>query len=182
MFVAICRALAKTWREWFRVVHFSVQADHIHLIVEADDKDALTRGLQGLSIRLARAINRVARRKGTVFSERYHMRGFTSPRGVRNVLVYVLLNRRKHYAKTAWATGNEAPRGVDPMSSGYWFDGWRTPPKTEAPPHWQPDDLVPVQPARSWLASKGWRRHGLIGIVERPKLDADQEAWLSLLE
>jgi REP element-mobilizing transposase RayT len=74
VFLGIRRALAKTPREWFRVVHFSVQTDHIHLIVEADDRVALSRGMAGLSIRLARAINRVAGRSGNVFTDRYRAR------------------------------------------------------------------------------------------------------------
>jgi putative transposase len=159
VFLAIRRALAKTWREWFRVVHFSVQVDHIHMIVEADDKMALSRGMRGLSIRLARRINQVAGRRGMVFADRYHARALGSPHEVRHCLVYVLLNFRKHLGR---------PAGVDPASSGFWFRGWKSPPSTE-PPGWSIDETVPVMPARTWLARQGWQRHGLIDVAEQPK-------------
>jgi REP element-mobilizing transposase RayT len=159
VFVAIRRALAKTWREWFRVVHFSVQVDHIHIIVEADDSLALSRGMAGLSIRLARKINHVAGRKGKVFADRYHARALASPREVRRCLVYVLLNYRKHLGRSA---------AVDPASSGFWFYGWKSAPST-APPGWEPDEPIPVQPARTWLAREGWRKHGLIDVTDQPK-------------
>jgi putative transposase len=162
LFLAIRRALPKTAREWFRVVHFSVQADHIHMVVEGDDKVSLSRGLAGLSIRLARAINRVAGRRGQVFSERYHARALGSPREVRHCLVYVLLNFRKHLNR---------PAGVDPASSGFWFHGWKAR-ASGRPPGWDDDEPVPVQPARTWLARKGWERHGLIDLSERPKPEA----------
>lgn len=177
VYVAVRRALAATWREWFRAIHFSVQSDHVHLIVEADDTVTLSRGMAGLTIRLARAINRAAGRKGKVFSERYHTRELSTPRETRNAIVYVVLNRRKHAAKTARATGlaslagSAGSAGIDPMSSGYWFDGWKTPPTGDRyPPSWVADDAVPVRTARTWLARKGWRRHGLIADDERPKL------------
>jgi REP element-mobilizing transposase RayT len=158
IFFELRRALAKTWREWFRVVQFSVQIDHVHLIVEASDKVALSRGIAGLSIRLARAINRVLYRKGNVFSDRYHARALGTPREVRNGLVYVLLNFRKHL---------DRPPGVDPASSGFWFEGWKLRSRS-VPPGFQPGDAIPVQPARGWLARVGWRRHGLIDSHERP--------------
>ncbi len=194
VYVAVRGALADTWREWFRVIHFSVQSDHVHLIVEADDTITLSRGMAGLTIRLARAVNRAAGRKGKVFSERYHTRELSTPRETRNAIVYVLLNRRKHAAKTgsamgfaglagsagsvgvagsagvAGSVGVAGSAGIDPMSSGYWFDGWKAPSGDRYPPGWVADDAVPVRPARTWLARKGWRRHGLIANDERPKV------------
>jgi REP element-mobilizing transposase RayT len=158
IFIALRCAFAKTSREWFRVVQFSVQTDHVHLIAEANDKVALSRGLTGLSIRLAHAINRVLVRKGQVFTDRYHARVLSTPREVRHALVYVLLNFRKHL--------DRAPR-VDAASSGFWFEGWKLPPRAE-PSRFLHDEDTPVQPARTWLARVGWRRHGLIALHERP--------------
>jgi hypothetical protein len=119
---------------------------------------ALSRGVAGLSIRLARTINRVLARKGEVFSDRYHARALSTPREVRHGLVYVLLNFRKHL---------DRPGGVDPASSGFWFDGWKLSCPSR-PPGWTLDEVVPVQRARSWLARVGWRRHGLISFHEQP--------------
>jgi REP element-mobilizing transposase RayT len=80
LFLAICRALSRTVRSWFRVVQFSVQVDHVHLIVEADDRLSLSRGMTGLSVRVARAFNRVIGRRGFVWSERFHSRALKTPR------------------------------------------------------------------------------------------------------
>jgi REP element-mobilizing transposase RayT len=155
VFPAVCRALAAASHGGFRVLHFSVQDDHVHLIVEADDTGALGRGLRGLAIRVARAVNRALGRRGRVWSDRYHARPLTTPREVRHCLVYVLLNWRKHC---------EEERGLDPCSSALWFDGWRDA-VARAPA------AAPVVRARTWLAAVGWRRHGLLGIDERPRAE-----------
>src|SRR5437867_9154595 len=127
--------------------------DHLHLIVEADDTQALGRGLRSLVIRVARAVNRALGRRGRVWGDRYHARALTTPREVRHCLVYVLRNRSKHC---------EGERGLDPCSSAVYFDGWRQPvgPVPPAPP---------VVRARTWLAAIGWRRLGLLDIDERPR-------------
>jgi REP element-mobilizing transposase RayT len=138
------RALAAGSKEWFRVVHFSVQSNHVHLIVEAVSTVALSRGMQGLAVRCARAANRAMKRRGSVWDERFHGRALRSPREVRRELVYVLLNFRKH--------GHNAA-GVDFRSSGPWFTGWALP--------WQaPDEPSPTAAPRSWLARVGWFRGG----------------------
>jgi REP element-mobilizing transposase RayT len=144
VFPTLQRALAATSRRGFRLIHFSVQSDHLHLISEADTALALTRGLQGLAIRCARAINRACRRRGAVWDHRYHAHPLATPREVRRGLVYVLLNFRKHL---------RAAPGVDPCSSGLWFDGWkRRPPAPSGPP--------PIASPRTWLAAIGWQRAG----------------------
>jgi putative transposase len=94
VFAELERALSVASKVFFRVVHFSVQTDHIHLIVEADGTLALTRGTQGLAIRCARAINRAVHRCGRVWQHRYHAHYLRSPREVRAAYVYVLLNFR----------------------------------------------------------------------------------------
>jgi REP element-mobilizing transposase RayT len=97
LFRAIRRAF-NAGREAFggRLCHFSVQKDHLHLIVEAANREALSRALQALAIRIARAINRVLGRTGKVFADRYHMRILRTPTEVKNALRYVLDNRWKH--------------------------------------------------------------------------------------
>ena len=116
---AVRDAIRRSNRASFRIVHFSVQSDHLHLIAEADSPAARRRGLWGLAVRTAKAINRRAGRKGRVWSDRYHARPLGSPREVRRAMTYVLLNFCKHL---------RAPPGVDPRSSGPWFDGWTEPP------------------------------------------------------
>jgi hypothetical protein len=80
----------------FRVCHYSVQDTHVHLIVESTDKDLLWRGIRGLTIRIARAINRKLNTHGRVFLERYHARPLRTPTEVRNAIEYVLGNGKKH--------------------------------------------------------------------------------------
>src|SRR5215475_2692656 len=82
-------------REWFRIVHISLQRDHVHLIVEADDKAALSRGMQGFLISAARHINTALgdgarRRRGKVFSDRYHVEVITTPTRARHAISYIL--------------------------------------------------------------------------------------------
>jgi REP element-mobilizing transposase RayT len=143
-----------------RVVHYSLQRDHLHLLVEAVDRRALSRGMQGLNIRIARALNRVANRRGKAFGDRYHARQLSSPLEVRRALVYVLNNGRKHALQRGecWSA-----RAIDSYSSACHFSGWRRPATlftTPSPP-------VTV-PAGSWLLSKGWLRHGKIDPSEVP--------------
>jgi REP element-mobilizing transposase RayT len=106
----------------FRVVHFSVLGDHLHFVVEAAGAEALARGMQGLTIRLARRLNALLGRRGKLFAQRYHARPLRTPTEVRNAIRYVLLNARHHGA----ARGAVMARGwVDPYSSALWFDGWK---------------------------------------------------------
>jgi REP-associated tyrosine transposase len=155
VFPGIRRALVKASGSAFRIIEFSVQNDHVHLIAEADDARALSSGARGLAIRLARAVNRALARRGRVFADRYHSRALSTPRAVRNALVYVLMNFRKHLP-----AGTE----IDPCSSARWFTGFHEPYPAVAA------GLPPVKPPRTWLARIGWRRHGLIGSDERPRV------------
>src|SRR5690242_15168322 len=111
-FGAVRNAIAAASGATFRVVHLSVQADHLHLIVEAEGTLSLRSGVQGLAIRIARGLNRALRRHGRVWSDRYHARMLRTPREVRHPLVYVLANWRKH---------SPGSRGMDPCSSARWF-------------------------------------------------------------
>ena len=102
----------------FRVVHFSVQGNHVHMIVEAPDAIALGRAMKGLDVRMARALNKVMRRKGSVFADRYHAHRLRSPREAAYAVRYVVENREVH----ALRDGRPASSGVDPCCS----DAWRT--------------------------------------------------------
>jgi hypothetical protein len=145
----------------FRLIHFTVQGNHIHMVVEAEDRRALSRGLQGLGIRAAKALNRVMGRKGAVLADRYHARLLTTPMAVRIGLLYVFRNAAKHAAEY----GAPLPVGwPDPCSSAAWFDGWREPHAFAAlRAHAGPPC---VARACSWLLTRGWRRHGLIAAHE----------------
>jgi hypothetical protein len=154
-------------RPGFRLVHYSLQDNHAHLIVEAQDHEALGRGMNAIGARLARAVNRAADRSGRVLADRYHHHVLGTPREVHRALRYVLLNARKHALK-----GNDKRAGVvrlDPASSARWFDGWKAnrlaavDRKSHAPPQHRP-----VAPPRMWLVTVGWRRHGLLDPADVP--------------
>ena len=139
-----------------RLVHWSVLGNHMHLIVEACDRHALARGMQGLGVRLARALNRCWDRTGRVLADRYHAHVLRSPREVRNALAYVLENARKHRIEMA---------GADPCSSAPWFDGWLGGDRVDCADIERPTWL---RAARSWLLAHGWRRLGLLELGARP--------------
>jgi REP element-mobilizing transposase RayT len=85
-------------RTGFRIVHYSVQGNHIHLVVEAIDARALSRGMQGIAVRIARAVNGVAGRRGRVFADHYFLRELKTPAEVRRAVRYVLDNFVLHAA------------------------------------------------------------------------------------
>ena len=155
-----------------RVVHVSIQRNHIHLLVEAANEQALARGMQGLQISAARRLNAAVTierrldqpRRGQVFVTRYHAEIIRTPRQARHALAYVLNNWRRHREDLGGAAQRRAQ--VDPYSSGIAFGGWHgiTSPFT-APADYQP---LPVEVARSWLLTDGWRKHGAIGLREVP--------------
>jgi REP element-mobilizing transposase RayT len=147
----------------FRLLHFAIHNDHLHFVVEAKDRTALCRGLQGLLIRLARGLNKLWGRKGKVFADRYHDRALKSPREVRNALVYVLGNGRKHAAQGRMIAAFDGP---DMFTSAPWFDGFVAAIEVRGI-----DGIpLPVARARTWLANDGWRRLGKIGLEEQPKV------------
>ena len=88
--------LAGVRRAGLRVVQVSVQGNHIHLLVEADGKDALSRGMHGLAIRLAKGMNRMMGTHGRVIADRYHARALRTPTEVRTVMHYLRHNHRHH--------------------------------------------------------------------------------------
>ena len=98
LYDAFERAFRTTRRADFRIVEYSVQDDHLHLIVEADDNDALARGMKSFSVRANRLLNAaLGRHRGRVWGDRYHRRDLTSARQVRNALVYCISNYKKHH-------------------------------------------------------------------------------------
>ncbi len=154
-------------RHGLRIIHLSVQSNHIHLLVEAEDKQCLAAGMHALTIRLARALNRSLKRKGRVFADRYHGRVLKTPTETRNALCYLLNNFRRHAAKEPLRGRYLAFDWIDPFSSARYFDGWygRAPDvDLEALEQSDPEAAqeLPVTFARSWLVTKGWRRLGLL--------------------
>jgi putative transposase len=159
LFFEIRRCISLASRREYRVLHFSVQSDHVHLVVEADDKRALWCGTTGLEVRVARRLNTLLGKKGRFWGDRYHARALGTPREVRHAIVYVLMNWKKHAPNA---------RAFDPCSSAWWFNGWTEPPRSR-PPGWR--DAPPVEKPSVWLAREGWARGGRIDPSERPRDD-----------
>jgi REP element-mobilizing transposase RayT len=134
-------------RTSFRILHFSVQRDRVHLIIEAGSKGTLMRSLRGLGVWIARRVNEVIDRTGRVLADRYEEKALTTPREVRNAIIAVL--------------GGEGGASVDEFSSARWFAGWAKPPE-------MPEEPSPVAQPRTWLARVGWRRLGAVRAGERP--------------
>ena len=156
-------------RRDFRLVHYSLQGSHAHLIVEAKDRGALGRGMMAIGSRLARAVNRIARRSGAVLADRYHVRLLRTPREVHRALRYVLLNARRHAARRARRVTSLL---LDPASSGRWFDGWRRDARIGPESVHDPTaGRSSVARPRHWLLRVGWRRHGLLDPDDVPGRD-----------
>ncbi|TAJ18159.1 MAG: hypothetical protein EPO68_08350, partial [Planctomycetota bacterium] len=181
----------------FRLVEYSVQSTHFHLLVEVPDQRALTRGAKGLFVRLAKALNKLWQRKGRVFAHRYHAVAKVTARAVRNALVYVLHNARKH-----GRLGLE----LDPFSSSPCFDGYRSEAQCGNSSELDAARLRSASTgaaallgrlngciavhelrrwpavsrrARTWLLARGWRRLGLIDPRESPSTRG-ADAWFEL--
>ena len=144
-------------KAWFRIVHVSLQRNHLHLLVEADDRESLTRGMQSFEISLARRINRACGWRGKLFAHRFHATAIRSPRQARNALAYVLNNWRHHGEDRA------TDAALDRFSSAVSFDGWVESTWFAIPIDYTP---LPIAPAETWLLTKGWRRHPAISWLE----------------
>jgi REP element-mobilizing transposase RayT len=141
----------------FRVVHISIQRNHLHLIVEAANKPALRRGMQRFAIRAARALNEAFGREGKVFAFRYQAKQIKSPDYARNVLAYVLNNWRRHGEDR-----REQGMPFDHFSSASAFAGWARHGKDASADDW------PVSPPRTRLLVFDWELFGLIDPFEVP--------------
>jgi REP element-mobilizing transposase RayT len=164
-------------REWFRIVHVSLQRNHVHMLVEADDKAALARGMQGFQISAAKHINAAlgdgeCRRRGKVFADRYHMEVITTPTRARHALGYVLGNWRHHGEDRE---GLPSTWLVDPFSTGILFPDWKE--LGDQPWMWpirDTYDLLVVRTPRSWLLREGWKRGG--GLISARDVPGERRA------
>jgi REP element-mobilizing transposase RayT len=120
---ALCQTVWAAQREVeFRILHFSVQPNHLHLIVEAEEGVALSRGVQGFAVRVAKSVNRRLSRRGKLWRHRYFARDLRTARQVRTALVYVLQNHKKSL---------RGQMAMDLYSSAALFDGWEVSRETD---------------------------------------------------
>jgi len=155
------RAFRTTRRPDFHIIEYSIQDNHLHLIAEADSRDALARGMKSFSVRANRLLNAALRRgRGRVWGDRYHRRDLTSPRQVRHALVYCLNNYKKHHGLSI------GKLRIDPCSSARWFRGW-----SAARARAVDDGPRPTELPTQFLLTTLWRqKHGLIHPGEAPKI------------
>ncbi len=144
----------------FRIIHISIQGNHVHLLVEGQDKEAIADGMRRFEILVAKKINKALERTGKVFEFRYHRVDITSPRQMRGALAYVLNNWRRHREDVTTPGAENAP--IDPYSTGWAFDGWSD---LDEVPAWE---RLPSAEPRTWLLRVGWRRHAPISVWEVP--------------
>lgn len=157
----VLRAMKRApYGPFFRVSHFSVQTNHVHLIVEADSEAAAARGvgsvlrsaLTGLTSMFARRLNALVQRRGPVWAERYHRHDLCTPREVSNALKYVFHNHA-HHGHHEWH-GHR----TDPWSTAWLFGGWEHPVRRFTAE--LRERFWPVQEARTWLLRVGAMRGG----------------------
>src|SRR5882672_7322390 len=168
--------------EGFRLAHFAVLGDHIHLVVEADSKSALSRGMQKLTMSMSRRLNALSVRRcggnlrprgalsvrpgwlGKVFRERYHARPLRTPTATRIAIAYVIFNAHKHFGGR-----KGGPVVPDHYSSAAYFDGFfelatfchlQVSKRAVGPPDASDSSRadVPVTTPEGWLLRSGWRR------------------------
>lgn len=148
-FRVILRAFAGAAERFgMRVTHFSVMGNHVHLIVEADGTPALSRGMQGLAIRLAKGLNKLMGTRGAVFADRFHAHPLQSPAEARNAIDYVMNNARIH----AERQGRQGPCGADDYAVG-------PAQVTDSSAVWRRLHAAgpPIAQPASWLLTDGWR-------------------------
>jgi REP element-mobilizing transposase RayT len=158
-------------RERIRIVHVSIQRNHLHMLVEAENSLALARGMQGFTISASRHVNTTLasggrRRRGPVFGGRYHLEVIKSPTRARHALSYILNNWRKHREDQQ---GLASTWLVDPFSSGIQFPGWQElEGKDFMWPMRETYDALFVRRPRSWLLREGWKLCGPISARDVP--------------
>jgi REP element-mobilizing transposase RayT len=152
-FHAVRKAMLVTaTREDFRIVHLSIQGNHIHVICEAASREALTSAMTAFKTSAGRRLNSAVGRTGQVFADRYHVEVLSTPRQVRNAIAYVLNNWRRH------GEDRGASYRVDPYSTGIYFRGWKEtdiPKVLVIPPT---AEVLPYREPRTWLLGHGWKR------------------------
>jgi len=150
----------------FRIVHASIQRDHLHLVNEASGKTPLAKGIQALQISVAHHLKKHLLREcgirhtGTVFIDRYHAEIIDTPTQAHHALGYVLLNWRKH------GEDRDRPWLLDPYSTAISFTNWNEQPERWAiPDGYQP---LPVHAPHTWLLREGWKLAGSLSMFSRP--------------
>jgi putative transposase len=155
-------------RGGFRLVHFSLQTTHWHLVCEADGPAALAAAMRALNGRIAKAINEELGRKGAVIEDRYHLEVLRTPAQVRNAVRYVLRNGEKHGVHVGVRHGDPRPC-PDPLSSAAWYGYWQ---ERELNLLATQSAATVVRPALCYLLREGLRRMVWLSLLDAPPAKA----------
>ncbi len=161
-------ALLKAKAKGLRVLHYSIQGNHLHLLVECADNQALAAGMNSFGTSFAKAVRKKLGGKGKVFAGRYHLRVLQNPTQMKNTLAYVLLNQAKHE--------NLIPYN-DKFSSSQHFNEWKALLGRNVGPilqEWRKNKKpLPeyLSKPKSWLASKGWLAASATDGKRQPVID-----------
>ena len=93
---ALHYAIRRARLQGLRVVHYTLEYNHVHLLVEANDNKSVQKGMQALGISFSKAINKIKQVKGSVYKHRHHFRKLNSRREYKNVIQYIFRNGIKH--------------------------------------------------------------------------------------
>jgi REP element-mobilizing transposase RayT len=129
-----------------RLTHYSVQGNHVHLILEVEHRQMLTRAMRSLCIRAAKRLNAMMGRTGRVIADRYHAEVLRTPKQVLNAIRYVLSNTRKHLIERGEAVG---PITADDYAAG---------PAEHVPKTMRLRPSALLLEPRTWLLRAGWMR------------------------
>jgi REP element-mobilizing transposase RayT len=99
------RAIQNARKQGLRVIHFSLEYDHVHLLIEAENNTTLGKGMQAFGVTFSKAINRVRKTTGKVYKHRYHFKAITSPKQLKNVMSYIFKNGVKHGTSKSMLNG-----------------------------------------------------------------------------
>jgi putative transposase len=107
-----------------RICDYSVQGNHLHLLVEAGDRRALSRAMRSLNIRIGKNLNRMMNSHGRVIAHRYHCHVLRTPTEVRRARSYVQRNTHHHRGGDPHLRDPYAARVVAAQT---WLltEGWR---------------------------------------------------------
>lgn len=155
----VLRQMRRLADELFQIVHFSIQNNHLHFLVEGRDREIVIRKLQGLMVSFAKRLNALlGGRRGKVWADRYYRRDVVTTREMHNVLRYVFGNGKKHGEIPADAIM------LDPYSTAWLFDGWDIDfEKPKNGDHW------PRPAPRTRLLKIDWITHGLLKVKGAPR-------------
>jgi hypothetical protein len=89
-------AILRARLQGLRIIHYSLEHDHVHLYAEASDNKTLAKGMKALGGSLVKKIHRHLGTSGSFYKTRYHLRILRSAMEVKHVLNYILKNGIKH--------------------------------------------------------------------------------------